>query len=92
VTYPAMKTAIRPKGRRIHPGRSHQRGFGWGGRDSDRTNDSGDKGVGGDAGPVGQGSAPGLVRGVDADDGRSLKEREALQGRLKRETLATSLP
>jgi hypothetical protein len=34
------------------------------------------KGVGGGAGPTGQGSAPGLARGVDgADDGRSMKRR-----------------
>jgi hypothetical protein len=65
--------AIQPKGRRIEPERSQQRGSSRDGRGSDGSNE-GDEGVGGGGGPAGQGPAPDLARGVGSTgDGRSSK-------------------
>jgi hypothetical protein len=78
----SREDAIQPKGRRIEPERSQQRGSGREGRGSDGSNE-GDEGVGSGAGPAGQGPAPDLARGVGGTgDGRSSKW-EALLGRQR---------
>jgi hypothetical protein len=69
----SREDAIQPKGQRIEPKRSQQRGSGREGRVSDGSNE-GDEGVGGGACPAGQGPASDLAKGVDGTgDGRSSK-------------------
>jgi hypothetical protein len=71
--------AIQPKGRRIEPRRPQQRGSGREGRGSDGSNE-GDEGVGGGAGPAGQGPAPDLARGTDGTGDGTSSKWEALLG------------
>jgi hypothetical protein len=75
----SREDAIQPKGWRIEPERSQQRGSVREGRDSDRSSEGGGR----RGGPAGQGPAPDLARGVDdTGDGRSSKW-EALLGRQR---------
>jgi hypothetical protein len=93
-----MKTAIRPRGRQIHPEKATTTVDPAGKATTmmDPMMAAMKKGEGDWAGPARQGPAPGLAGGFDASDRRGAKKREMLLGRRcgqgRRSTMASAAP